>query len=237
MKGKIFTAQEVQSIISGNKTQFREIAKIKFKSGINQNFTGLKPFKFGDEFRISGSTDEVCEPFKAPYQLGQKIFCKESFSYADKEWCDKTIFYKASHGDRIQHTFSVSHREKKWRSPMVMQEYDSRLTLEIKRIRVERLQDISKEDAIREGMFFTDYGKKCYHHPYQDIKICPSTAGHDNQEDGWNWKENKSPSECWGSAYWAFANRWNANHKNPEQKFDSNPWLWVVEFENINNKK
>ena len=129
MKGKIFNAQEVQAILNKSKVMFREVIKPQ------------------PDFSFYDTAYADC-----PYQVGQKIFVKETFSYSNQPWCDKTIFYKASHGDRIQHTFSVSQRENKWRSPMVMQEYDSRLTPLIKEIRVERLGEISEEDALKEGV-------------------------------------------------------------------------------------
>lgn len=207
MKGKIFNAQEVQSIIAGTKTQFREV--------INPQPTFIRP----SPFCISFFEDTHGWCLKCRYKVGQKIFSKEKF-FEDLAY-RKFAGFEAKDG-----LLEINAR--------YMKQEHARLFPLIKDIRVERLQDISKEDAIKEGMFFSDYGKKCYHEGYQDIKKCPSTVGHQNQEDGWNWKENKSPSECWGSAYWAFANYWNATHKKPQEKFEGNPWVWVVEFENIN---
>ena len=149
MKGKIFNAQEVQAMLNGSKVMFREVIKKPLK-----DFKNIKINQDG-ELSAYNKTKGWYEEFKnikCPYQVGQKIFAKETFSYSNQPWCDKTIFYKASHRDRIQHTFSVSQRENKWRSPMVMQEYDSRLTPLIKEIRVERLGEISEEDAIKEGV-------------------------------------------------------------------------------------
>jgi hypothetical protein len=191
MKGKIFTAQEVQAILAGNKTMFREICKRQPQGEIE------KPYVI----RQAGIT-EFNYPFgKIPYQVGQKIFVKESFN----------IF-----AGQVTYKQSLANVEKYfWKPATQMKQEHSRLTLLIKEIRVERLQDISEEDAIAEGMFFTDYGKNCY----------------GQQEAGWSWKKNKSPSECLGSAYWAFANKWNATHKKPEEKFMANPWVWVIDFE------
>ena len=158
MKGKIFNAQEVQAILNGSKVMFREVIKKPLK-----DFNNIKINQDGElsAYNKTKGWYEELKNIKCPYQVGQKIFVKETFSYSNQPWCDKTIFYKASHGDRIQHTFSVSQRENKWRSPMVMQEYDSRLTPLIKEIRVERLQDISEDDAYKEGVQITDEWTGC----------------------------------------------------------------------------
>jgi hypothetical protein len=136
-----------------------------------------------------------------PYQVGQKIFVKESFNIFAGQ-----VAYKQNLANVERYI---------WKPASQMKQEHSRLTLLIKEIKVEKLSEISKDDAIAEGMFFTDYGKNCYN----------------QQEAGWSWKKNKSPSECLGSAYWAFANKWNATHKKPEEKFMANPWVWVIDFE------
>jgi len=215
VKGKIFNAQEVQALISGNKTQFREIAKINFKSGINQNFTGLKVFKFGDEFRISGSTDEVCKPFKCPYQVGQKIFAKESFwqfgCYDNGIDGDEPRFIESN-----KITFCPEEAAKpqtlckgwKKRPAQHMKQEHSRLTLQIKEIRVERLSEISVIDARDEG--------------------CPLEEALYKKEDFDNVQAHQSETHPFIKNFKRF---WNATHKKPEEKFEASPWVWVVNFE------
>ena len=81
MKGKIFNAQEVQAIIAGNKTMFREVIKeqpphdfktrektVQLHNNIFCNTGENYDFYFG----------------VAPYQVGQKIFVKVSFYIAWK---------------------------------------------------------------------------------------------------------------------------------------------------------
>ncbi len=208
-KGKVFTAQEVQSILSGNKTMFREVIKNKtsFEDFLQTREVGDNWYKdrtismrgqgglWGD-YTLERFVEKFC-----PYQVGQKIFVKESFNIFAGQ-----VAYKQSLANAERYI---------WKPAQHMKQEHSRLTLLIKEIRVERLADISEEDAIAEGMFFTDYGKNCY----------------GQQEAGWSWKKNKSFSECLGSAYWAFANKWNATHKKPEAKFEANPWVWSIQFE------
>jgi len=193
MKGKIFTAQEVQAIIAGNKRMFREVIKLS-KEGYFINHLVQAAYK---PERLQKYSVEGC----APYQKGQKIFVKESFN----------IF-----AGQVAYKQSLANAEKYiWKPAQHMKQEHSRLILQIKEIRVEKLSEISKDDAIAEGMFFTDYGKNCYN----------------QQEAGWSWKKNKWPSECLGSAYWAFANKWNTMHKKPEEKFEANPFVWSIQFE------
>ena len=125
MKGKIFNAQEVQAIIAGNKTMFREIVKRKktvWQYKLNEN--GIREIPY-------------------PYQLGQKIFCKESFWEAGGK-----IIYKADY----ESYKPIS----PWRR--AMKQEHSRLTLLIKEIRAERLQELTFGGAIREGASATFEG-------------------------------------------------------------------------------
>jgi len=128
MKGKIFNAQEVQAIIAGNKTQFREV-KVQQNSDRNPvkmgfNFTGI----WGDGAKENSR--------KCPYQVGQKIFCKESF--ADFRSNNSEIFYKSDF--EINNLAKIA--ELKWKPAQHMKQEHSRLTLLIKEIRVERFDEL-----------------------------------------------------------------------------------------------
>jgi hypothetical protein len=86
-----------------------------------------------------------------------------------------------------------------------MKQEQSRLTLQIKEIKVERLADISEEDAIAEGMEKTG---------------CLYLQGKTPDENKWVKTEISD-----------FAKNWNATHKKPEEKFEANFWVWCVNFE------
>ena len=138
-KGKIFNGQEVQAILKGNKTMFREVIK-----------------EDGNQTETQHSFDEI----KCPYQVGQKIFVKENF------WVN------------------------------------------IKEIRVERLADISEEDAIAEGVIYPNTPVCC--HRYQT-----HCCGNYEAED----------------ASWEFKQIWNTTHEKPEEKWEADPWVFVYSFE------
>ena len=92
----------------------------------------------------------------------------------------------------------------------------SRINLEITGIRVERLQDISEEDAKAEGIAWSNFGKDQYNQPHP----------------GWHWKHNAGPDQSHHQAKYAFGNLWS--HINgPSASWYTNPWVWVVEFKRI----
>ena len=117
-----------------------------------------------------------------------------------------------------------------WTPSIHMPRWASRILLEITDVRVERLQDISEEQAQAEGCFFTDYGQECFHGGtgWKDVGICPAQAGH-RQRTGWAWDKTTSHEECLGTPRWAFANLWNSTGGD----WYANPWVWVVELKRV----
>ena len=81
MKGKIFNAQEVKAIMTADKTQFREAIKPQPNSEIN-------PVYLKECNSWQWATKESRR--ECPYQVGQKIFVKESFFSG---WKNKVVMY------------------------------------------------------------------------------------------------------------------------------------------------
>ena len=116
--------------------------------------------------------------------------------------------------------------------PIHMPRWASRITLRITDVRVERLQDISEDDARAEG-----------------ATMRPACNGFQHRYPGWSmdWSEVGKPSHfatgaqrgkkapltesdvSLGSAKWAFASLWNTI--NGPSAWDANPWVWVIAFE------
>jgi hypothetical protein len=69
MKGKIFNAQEMQDIIAGNKTQFREVIKKPLK-----HFDDIKINQYGEVSAYNKTTGWYEElKIKCHYKVGQKL--------------------------------------------------------------------------------------------------------------------------------------------------------------------
>jgi hypothetical protein len=218
MKGKIFNSQEVQSMISGNKTQFREVVKpaaglqstwasVELLSKCTTNYLCEVGNRLGAQFQhpLAGTTQsygyvDKMSPlgwFQCPYQVGQKIFCKESFYQAFK----KLMYYKAS-WESAHYYKNEDYRNRakcigiEWKPAQHMKQEHSRLTLEITGVKVERLAELD------------------------EITMW--------EKEGFNCHERIQNGEQTTEVY---RKLWNATHKKPEEKFEANPWVWVISFE------
>jgi hypothetical protein len=103
----------------------------------------------------------------------------------------------------------------KWKSPIFMPRWASRNTLEITDIRVERVQDISEDDAIAEGIEFdSGWEEEC-------------GEGYTTGEGWMNYKTQDFSCESAKESYHTIWDSLNAKRGYP---WDSNPWVWVITF-------
>lgn len=91
-----------------------------------------------------------------------------------------------------------------WKPSIHMPKDASRIWLQVVNVRVERLEDIGSADCINEGISKTHLGWKNY----------------DGSPD-WFSQPRDSFKSLWQSI-------------NGEQSWESNPWVWVIEFKRIN---
>lgn len=128
---------------------------------IGRKLFGVKPGEF--DFvcpYASGHTCHVAPDEKGgPWVIagvGDKLWVRETFGIANGNG-HRTV-YRADLGtDRWPASVSTEHA--KWRPSIHMPRWASRITLEVLRVRVERLQDITEQDAVAEG--FTELGLIC----------------------------------------------------------------------------
>lgn len=119
-------------------------------------------------------------------------------------------------------------------SPIYMPRVAARFEITLTATRQERLQKLSREDAIAEGAFWTDYGK----HAHQ-ISSDGGRSYHETltQRAGWSMRPTTTDGECLGSPQTAFANFYNVVHggerwnlKPEASPWDQDPLVWVLSF-------
>jgi len=220
MKGKIFNAQEVQAIISGNKTQFREVIKPQPIQPEGFSDAYFDCYNKGNQWNwwTKDNKQLLGQIVKCPYQVGQKIFVKEVWDFISdkKDGMGDCCYYKANQLKWNEEVVKSEENFMKkyghnWKPAQHMKQEHSRLTLQIKEIRVERLQDISDEDARKEGVLDGGCGN-CGESEF----VCKCL--------------NKQPLPRED-----FFFNWNSTHKKLEEQSWANPWVWCVSFEIINN--
>ncbi|ROO33430.1 hypothetical protein [Pseudomonas sp. 7SR1] len=232
----LFSAPMVRAILEGRKTVTRRAVKIQPRSKADIGSYGLgQPF-----IRHPDVTKRNPEcPYGRP---GDRLWVRET-TEADEDTAECAILsrYVADHAPVLYSGCEDPEYNGTWahwdyprqsRPSIHMPRWASRILLEIIDVRVERLKDISDEQAQAEGCFFTDYGKQCFHggHGWKDVGDCPAVAGH-QQREGWMWDKTTSHEQCLGSARHAFGNLWNK--VNGPDAWDANPWVWVVEFKRV----
>ncbi len=171
----IFNGDMVRAILDGRKTQTRRLVKknhvghIEFMGGSDEEkhefeFVGLEYGEWQDEKGNTHTPEWLVSCTEYPEEgvvpigqllgaVGDRLWVRETwrqFSSSDECGCSEspcscppngTALFKASHDDG----------ESKWKPSIHMPRWACRIILEITNVRVERLQDISKEDAKAEG--------------------------------------------------------------------------------------
>ena len=200
----LFSGPMVRAILSGAKTQFRRILKPQpapYVEFVREH----APEVYGPgalcAFREDGKTHHRMAP--CPYgQPGDRLYVKETWAPRDQQAMTErdrsSVFYRAD--DERRHE-----TDGRWKSPIHMPRWASRLTLEITGVRVERLQAISEADAIAEGVTAVSSG---------GVTLFTTTG-----------------VNCFQTAKDAYAALWESI--NGPGSWDANPLVWVVEFRRI----
>ncbi len=162
---------------------------------------------------------------KCPYgQKGDKLYVKETWKVdsVDDRRHRMLIDFKAIQsgysGAEIEVKFTPEryaqfrkfYQKNGWQSPYFMPKEAARLWLDNEGVRVERLQDITVEDVISEGLEVDN-----------EIKN-PDPSTHDSIKN-WNlaWAQH------------VFRELWDKLNAKRGYGWDTNPWVWVVEFKRI----
>lgn len=216
----IFSAPMVHAILAGTKSQTRRMIKPQpdlsiLKPNIDLEYRTRLDGEFRTNHVLCCSNGLPVYQYLCPHgQVGDRLWVRET--YFSEVAGDKNfpVWYRATE----EKTFPY---KSAWKPSIYMPRWASRILLEITDVRVERLQDISEDDAKSEGLRYTskDSGKTWKY----GIADADGQPGTDNT--GWAWNQwNVSPTK-------AYSTLWNKIH-GPDS-WDKNPWVWVIEFKRM----
>lgn len=149
-RGMIFNGEMVRAILDGRKTQTRRPLKWK-----QTRFTEIGEREDGSNWPWSEDTEKVCDywhpcPFGA---VVDRIWVRETWAEAGASAPDLKL-YRANYPDHVpSHYENVPPVDEiRWKPSIHMPRAACRILLEITDVRVERLRDLSEDDAKSEGI-------------------------------------------------------------------------------------
>lgn len=207
----LFNSEMVRANLDGRKTCTRRLVKPQpdekhtYPLGFVTDSTEKKEvgcFGFGiDEY--GGSIKYV----KPPYQPEDILYVRETWNKGLERY-----MYRADYSDTEKFYQGGKEIEMKWHPSIHMPKEAARIWLKVTDVRVERLQDITPQQAENEGvgnLFYEDIG---YSEKNYGTEV-DKKYGIAKEQFAWLWESTikKSDRDRYG---------WNAN-----------PWVWVIEFE------
>jgi len=194
----LFSTPMVQAIIEGRKTMTRR--KIKLYKA--------------DEHPLRQTSQWMQENNTCPYgKVGDVLWVREAFvpDYFDDHSCG----YKADWNNVAAELMP----EPKWKPSLFMPKAACRIFLEITEIRVERLNDITREDAVKEGIECNGINKPIVYRNYlsDGAKFLHSTNG-----------IRFTPID-------SFKSLWQSI--NGKDSWKANTWVWVISFKRIDKSE
>jgi hypothetical protein len=206
----LFSGPMVSAILAGRKTQTRRVVKPQPDWIEEVKTTRYSPGPF--IWPIGGLGQQCGAPiFKFPYgKPGDRLWVRETFldGLAHRSDAERGSREDVYYrADGDAHEQFEDYTDAKWRPSIFMPRWASRITLEITNVRVERLQDISPADVMSEG--FVKFGNGTNYVP------------------GLEWAE-RDPQK-------AYARLWDIIN-GKKYPWESNPWVWVIEFRKLDQK-
>ena len=214
IKPILFNTEMVRAILDGRKTCTRRL--VRFLPGENPQWTGY----IRDGLMLYNGRNEPCI-IKAPYQPGDILYVRETWEHFECWNCEgdergncpnepqKSVLDKTC-GCYMYRATNEIRGDARWHPSIHMPKEAARIWLKVTDVRVERLQEITNDGCVAEGI----YPSNC--------RECNAAFGCDTCID-----EGYSEID-------EFTEVWNSTIKKSDidrYGWDASPWVWVIEFE------
>jgi hypothetical protein len=187
----LFSGPMVRAILDGRKTQTRRIVKLPKTNGPEPLLHHID--SLGNADFTDGSV------VRAFAEAGTRLWVRETWAYnTDFPEEARRAIYRADDASKYD--------ADRWRPSIHMPRWASRITLEVVNVRVERLQNISEEDAKVEGIMWM---------PGEDIDGYSAGSGFGH----------------WNTSKDAFWDLWVSI--NGCESWEANPWVWCISFRKL----
>ena len=227
-RGMIFNAEMVRALLSGRKTQTRRIMKPQpepcprgghwWPSNVFKTMLHVEDEMQNGKGGWGGLVGDAC-PFG---DVGDRIWVRETWADAGASAPDLKL-YRANYPEHVPSIYEnvPPAKEIRWTPSIHMPRWASRILLEITDVRVERLNAISEEDAIAEGM--------------QGV-ICPCCKGDSEYSTSQYDAEtlavvDEIPCRACESNRGKFFTLWDSIYGYGQHCIGE--WVWVIEFKRV----
>lgn len=200
-----------------------------FQGGWNEWTNYSSPYEIGNILWVRETTkvgawrEEECQiafDYKASPELKETPWCffeeekfeklhLETIEALDKKGFEAHIDEETEY---CTYYWEPGHSPLNWKPSLFMPKEAARIFLKVTNVRCERLQDISEEDAIAEGISFQFYDT-------------------DFKEEMPRYKNYLNKLFQTSSPIYSFASLWRKI--NGKDSWKKNPWVWVYDFERI----
>ena len=180
--------------------------------------------------------DDSCFPWEdcgswrvdPKYQPGDLLWIKEGWCIRNTYHDDIAVGYDDGALARIknQPKYAEGPRLEKWRSPRFMPKSVARLWLRVTDSRAKRLQEISAEDAIAEGLREHVWDAEAAQIPH----IAKAIAARQRWWHHVIMKRGRQ-SSVWNCPVKAYRELWDDINAKRGYPWDDNPWVWCYKFE------
>lgn len=198
IKPILFNTKMVRAILDGRKDATRRIVKGFIPDDAVWGYTAFTPKGY---ISCRGTfADGYGEKFfKLPCESGDILYVRETWKKAPNGY----YYYEDWQRNGIADVT-------KWKPSIHMPKEAARIWLKVTDVRVERLQEITDEQAKREGIQYDE---------------CPT---------GFTWKQETDMHNCYTTPIGAMQALWNSTIRKSDLDcygWDANPYVWVIEFE------